>query len=26
MGHHQSRAQAAETRRQWLQQQWQNRP
>ncbi|WOD38707.1 hypothetical protein [Nodosilinea sp. E11] len=26
MGHHQSRAQAEEVRRQWLQQQWQNRP
>jgi len=26
MGHHQSRAQAEEARRQWLQQQWQNRP
>ncbi|MBW4484182.1 MAG: hypothetical protein KME14_16725 [Tildeniella torsiva UHER 1998/13D] len=26
IGHHQSRAQAEEARRQWLQQQWQNRP
>ncbi len=26
MGHHQSRTQAEEARRQWLQQQWQNRP
>ncbi len=26
MGYHQSRAQAEEARRQWLQKQWQNRP
>ncbi|TVQ07534.1 MAG: hypothetical protein EA368_14005 [Leptolyngbya sp. DLM2.Bin27] len=26
MGYHQRRAQAEEVRRQWLQQQWQNRP